>query len=87
MTRSAMNDAIRRAAGREPAPELEREHERPDGSIGVGQGATCAPPRPRPASSANASARIRAGARLARTFTVPGGVSVDVGDLDDLLGR
>jgi len=32
--------------------------------------------------------RIRAGARIARRFTVPTGVNLgDVGDLDDLLGR
>jgi hypothetical protein len=88
MTSSAINDAIRRAAGRNVAPAArERELEQPVGSIGIGRGASAAA-RPPASTSADVNARIRAGARLARGFTVPGGVNIyDLVDLDDVLDR
>jgi hypothetical protein len=81
MTRSPFNDALRAAAGRTAAPVPDQE--RPLGNIGIGVGGAAAPP-PARASSAEISNRIRAGARLARSFTVPGGVNLDAVDVDKL---
>jgi hypothetical protein len=78
------NAILRRAAGREQAPALELEQ--PVADFGLGRGGA-ALPQPRPTSNAHVNARIRAGARVARAFTVPGGVRLDDVDLDRLYGR
>jgi hypothetical protein len=83
-THAAFNDAIRRAAGRGGYP-LRRAPDAPVkvGDVGVGRGGGSAP-APRVTTSGQISERIRASARIARGFTVPGGVSLDSVDLDDL---
>jgi hypothetical protein len=80
---SAFDVAFRRALGREPAPA--RELERPVGDLGLGRGGAAVPSRS--ASNAALNERIRTGARVARAFTVPGGVRLDDVDLDWLYGR
>jgi hypothetical protein len=82
-THPAFNDAIRRAAGY--APRLEPDAPVKVGDVGVGRGGASAPMR-RVTTSEQISARIRTSARIARGFTVPGGVHLDSVDLDDLLG-
>jgi hypothetical protein len=82
----SFNRAFRLLAGRAPQPVPERELER-DGDYGGGRGGTAAMPRPRATSNADVNARLRSAARIARQFTVPGGVNVDQVDLDRLYGR
>jgi hypothetical protein len=81
-----MNAAIRRAAGRSvdvPRRELDVPKV---GSIGIGRGGGSAPAR-RKTTGDEVNARIRAGARLARAVSVPGGVRLDDVNLDELFGR
>jgi hypothetical protein len=54
-------------------------------ALGGGKGGACVMPRPRPPSSATVNDHIRRASRLARSFAIPGGVSLDAA-LDDLLG-
>jgi hypothetical protein len=78
---AAFNDAIRRAAGR--TPRLEPDAPVKVGDVGVGRGGGSAPAR-RVTTSEQISDRIRASGRIARSFTVPGGVNIDSVNLDDL---
>jgi hypothetical protein len=80
---ASFNDAIRRAAGGY-APRSEPDASVKVGEVGVGRGGGSAPARP-VTTSEQISERIRASARIARGFTVPGGVHLDSVDLDDLL--
>ena len=80
----AFGDLLRAAAGRSPAPVPVQE--RPVGDAGVGRGGAAGPPRRESGSEAINDA-LRRGARIARSFTVPGGVHLDgVADLDNLFG-
>jgi hypothetical protein len=76
-----MNELIRAAAGRGPVEPPGPAPERV-GNIGIGRGGAAAPARR--STNAAINERIRAGARLARGFTAPGGVHLD--DVNDLLG-
>lgn len=89
MTDSAINAAIRRAAGRGPAPAPRLERERPIGDGGIGRGGTCNPLPRHENQDVDMNRLIRGGARLARTFAIPQGVHLDAVDveLDHLLGR
>jgi hypothetical protein len=83
MTRSPINDAIRRAAGRNlAAPARELELERPVADLGVGRGgAASAQPAPR-STSAEISDAIRVAAHRAQNRVDLDGVS-----LEDVLER
>jgi hypothetical protein len=83
MTRSAINDAIRRAAGRNVgrAPARELELEQPVGSIGIGRGGA-ARPQPTRTTSAEISDAIRVAAHRAQNR-----VDLDGVNLEDVLGR
>jgi hypothetical protein len=78
-----INAAIRRAAGRGNLPKIPYPDVPREGSIGIGRGGGSAPAR-RKTTSGQINARIRTGARVVRTFTVPGGVNLDAIDLDSL---
>jgi hypothetical protein len=80
-----MNDLIRAAAGRAPVGPPGPAEPTPErvGNIGIGHGGAAAPARLSTRAAIND--RIRDAARVARAFTVPGGVSL--GDVDDLFGR
>jgi hypothetical protein len=80
-----MNELIRAAAGRAPAESSGPPEPTPErvGNIGIGRGGAAAPARL--STKAVINDRIRHAARIVRTFTVPGGVSL--GDVDDLFGR
>jgi hypothetical protein len=84
-----MNTLIREAAGR--APELEREQpvvERQPGKfVGGGRVSPQWPPRRRRADNRAMNDVLRAGAFLARSFTVPGGVDLGSVDLDPFRRR
>jgi hypothetical protein len=91
MSGEAFNRLVRIAAGRDvPEPgRSELELERPVGDI-VGRHVPGPAAFPRtPPSNEPINTVIRRGARAARSFTVPGGVSLDAADaaLDDMLGR
>ncbi len=85
MSNEAFNAVLRRAAaGR--APALVRDEEQPVGSIGIGRGGAAAPQR-RESDEEQINDAIRRGARIARSFSVPGGVHLDgVADLDNIFG-
>lgn len=81
MTRSPMDAAIRRAAGRSVlAPVLDQEQ--PIGNIGIGRGGSARPVPRAQLDSMEVSARIRRGAMLARQLTVAGGVTLGLDDAD-----
>jgi hypothetical protein len=83
-----MNALLRKAAGH-GVDVPRRELDEPKvGSIGIGRGGGSAPAR-RKTTGDEVNARLRAGVRLARAVSVPGGVGVnlDAVDLDTLFGR
>jgi hypothetical protein len=77
----SINDAIRRAAGRElVAAQPEPDAPPRFGSIGIGRGGGSAA-RPRPASTnAEINRRLRLGARIVRDVSLRDGVTI--GDFD-----
>jgi hypothetical protein len=78
----SMNALIRRAAGYD-GTVLEPARQQREGLIGVGLGGSSAPAR-RVTTNEQINARIRAGARLVRSVSVPGGVRLDSVDVDNL---
>jgi hypothetical protein len=84
MNAESFNAAVRAASGRAGvAPQSEPSAAPRVGQIGIGRGGGSAEP-PRPSTNELVNERLRRAARLARTFTIPGGVTVEA--LDDLFG-
>ncbi len=71
-----MNDAIRRAAGRDVS-SLERDVPTHEGSIGIGKGGAATPRRLRPDVSAQMNTAIRDAARIATNRVASDGVNLD----------
>jgi hypothetical protein len=82
-----MNRLIRERAGRAPVPEPVASARAP-GSAGVGRGGPgYAGHARRHADNREVNERLRAGAALARSLTIAGGVDVDSVSLDPLRRR
>jgi hypothetical protein len=77
-----MNALIRAAAGRRTPELLPVEEPEPLGAVGIGLGGTAASRRLQAPDRAAFNQRLRAAAKVARAYTVPGGVTIDSANLD-----